>query len=122
MAAMKSIIITDPEDRSFPFSRELFEDPHVLYHGSWSAWVPRIDAEGFVHGEIPFDWQDVATVFRANQAVGRGSFLRVFLGENYPDELPARDLFLSADFHAGDDPSRISGDVVGNHTKLGTVK
>jgi hypothetical protein len=95
---MDSITITDPNDQSFPFSRTIFEDQCVLYHGTWSTWSSRIEAEGFIHTDLPFDWQHVATVFQANQAIGRGSFLWLFLGERYPKQLPPRDLYLSANF------------------------
>jgi hypothetical protein len=95
---LENITIIDHKDRRFPFERKIFEDPYVLYHGSWSSWSSRIEADGFVHGRLPFDWRHVATVFRANQAIGRGSYLRMFLGKDYPNELPARDLFLSANF------------------------
>ncbi len=95
---MYSITITNPQDRSFPFCRTIFEDQHVLYHGTWSAWSSRIEAAGFVPGVLPFNWHHVATVFRANQAIGRGSFLRLFLGQKYPRDIPPCDLYLSANF------------------------
>lgn len=95
---MESIIISDPNDRSFPFSRKIFEDHRVLYHGTWSTWCSRIETEGFIPSALPFDWQHVATVFRANQAIGRGSYLRVFLGDKYPYESPPFRLYFSANF------------------------
>jgi hypothetical protein len=95
---MDSILIDDPEDRRYPFKRALFEDPYVLYHGTWSTWAARIDHDGLMKGFVPFDWVDIATIFEANQAVGRGSFLRMFLGEAYPHQPPTRDLFFSANF------------------------
>jgi hypothetical protein len=79
---MDSILIEDPDDRRYPFTRIQFEDPHVLYHGTWSTWTARTDRDGLLKGVEPFDWVDIATVFEANQAIGRGSFLRVFLGES----------------------------------------
>jgi len=93
---VESIIITDPEDRSFPFSKKIFDNPYVWYHGTWSRCSSKIKIEGLVHGELPFDWELVATVFNANRAIGRGSALRNFLGANYPRELPRCDLFVSA--------------------------
>jgi hypothetical protein len=94
---MESITITDPDDRTFPLSKALFEDRQILYHGSWSTYCSRIELEGFIHGDLPFDWRHVATVFRANQAIG-GSALRVFLGEEYPKKQPPCDLSLTANF------------------------
>src|ERR1043165_135854 len=95
---MESVTIDNPNDRSFPFSREVFEDRHILYHGTWSTWSQRIETEGFIPGSVPFDWQHVATVFRANKLVGRGSYLKLFLGENYPVKSPTCNLYLSATF------------------------
>lgn len=95
---MESKIINDSNDRSFPFSRNVFEDQHILYHGTWSTWSLRIETDGFTPGSVPFDWEHVATVFRANKAIGRGSYLKMFLGENYPAIPPARNLYFSANF------------------------
>jgi len=95
---MQSFAITDPNDRRYPLTRKTFEDRRVLYHGSWSTWSPMIDRDGLVHLSLPFKWQHVATVFNANQAVGRGSYLRLFLGEGYPRQPPPRNLYLSANF------------------------
>ena len=94
---MECITVADPNDRSFPLSRELFEDRQILYHGSWSTYSSRIESEGFIHGALPFDWRHVATVFRAMQAIG-GSALHVFLGEEYPRRPPPCDLSLIANF------------------------
>lgn len=96
--AVESLTITNPQDRSYPFNRELFEDPCVLYHGSWSAWAPSIEREGLRRGHLPFDWTDVATVYNARRAVGQGSYLPMFLGKDYPRTEPPRDVFFSADF------------------------
>ena len=95
---MDSILIDDPEDRRYPFTRAQSEDPYVLYHGTWSTWAARIDHDGLMKGVVPFDWVDIATIFEANQAIGHGSFLRMFLGESYPHKPPTGDLFFSADF------------------------
>lgn len=95
---MDIFTITNPADRGFPFGREIFEDRSILYHGTWNTWTSKIESIGFVSGDLPFDWQHVATVFRANNAIGRGSFLCVFLGKDYPNELPNLGLYLSANF------------------------
>jgi hypothetical protein len=95
---METVTITDPEDRSYPFNKGFFDDPQILYHGSWSPYSKAIELEGFVHGALPFDWNDVAKVFEANQAIGRGSYLTVFLGARYPRESPPRDLSITGNF------------------------
>ena len=94
---MECITINDPNDRSFPLSRALFENRQVLYHGSWTTYSSTIESEGFVHGALPFDWRHVATVFRARQAIG-GSALKMFLGEEYPRKPPSCDLSLITNF------------------------
>ena len=95
---METVTITDTEDRSYPFNKSFFDNPEILYHGSWSTYAKTIEVEGFVHGALPFDWQDIARVFEANQAVGRGSYLPVFLGARYPREEPPRDLAITGNF------------------------
>lgn len=35
---MDTITIQDPQDRSYPFGRNLFEDRTVLYQGTWSVF------------------------------------------------------------------------------------
>lgn len=88
---MDRITIVDPADRSYPFRRELFEDPCVVYHGSWSTWSPQIEATGFRQGDFPFKWECVATVCNRNRTIGRGSFLAAFVGKQ-------RNLFFAANF------------------------
>lgn len=88
----------DPRDRRFPFNRELFEDLSILYHGTWSTYAHKIESEGLINGALPFDWRYLASVFRANNAIGLGSYLRVFLGSEYPRVKPSCDLFLNANF------------------------
>ena len=95
---METVTITNPDDRSYPFNKEFFDNPEILYHGSWSTYAKAIEVEGFVHGALPFDWKDVASVFEANRSIGRGSYLRVFLGERYPREEPPRDLSVTGNF------------------------
>ena len=95
---METVTIIDPEDRSLSVQQDFFDNPQILYHGSWSTYAKAIEAKGFVHGALPFDWKDVATVFEAHRAIGRGSYLPVFLGENYPREEPPRDLSITGNF------------------------
>jgi hypothetical protein len=62
--------ITDPEDRGFPFSQDLFEDLHVVYHGTWSIYAESIESNGFGGAELPFNHEDFVTIGRAWKAVG----------------------------------------------------
>lgn len=71
---MISVTISDKNDNLYPFSKQLWDDPQVVYHGSWSAYSLRIEAEGFVHPELPFDYRHVLTIVEAGDALGIGSF------------------------------------------------
>lgn len=95
---MDLFTIDDPRNRSYPFSRDMFEDSFTLYHGSWSSWARLIERDGIRRGRVPFAWTDVATVYEARRAVGQGSYLPMFLGKEYPRQEPPRDVFFSADF------------------------
>jgi len=88
---VEKITVSDHGDRSYPFRRELFEDPCVVYHGSWSTWSPQVEATGFHQGDFPFEWKCVATVCNRTRAIGRGSFLSAFLDKQ-------RNLFLRQTF------------------------
>jgi hypothetical protein len=67
---MDTVTITNPKDQRFPFGKELWNGPQVVYHGTWSTYSPRIESGGFVHAELPFNHADIATVMRAWEAVG----------------------------------------------------
>lgn len=67
---MDVITISDPRDQSFPFSRQSFEDPQVVYHGTWSAYSTKIESDGFGGFELPFRHEDFATIARAWERVG----------------------------------------------------
>jgi len=101
---MKSIAINDAADRSYPFGRLMFEDRRVLYHGTWSTSSATVERDGFVGYCVPFDWQDIAVVYKANLALGRTSPLiisdsvRKTLVTVSTTSLVDRDLYLSANF------------------------
>lgn len=67
---MDAVTIDDATDRSFPFRRSVFEDPTVLYHGTWSNWSGMIERDGLRRGSVPFDWRLIATIYEADQAIG----------------------------------------------------
>jgi hypothetical protein len=94
---MDAVTIDSPEDRTFPFRRSLFEDPTVVYHGTWSNWSRMIERDGLRRGAVPFDWRHIATIYEADRSIGRGSQLPMFLG-NYPREEPPMHLYFSASF------------------------
>ena len=95
---MDTITITNPTDQSFPFSRQLFEDPHVVYHGTWSVYTNRIESEGFGGVALPFDHNEIEVVMHAWEQVGiLGSYAKdVFFG-NKPGQ-PRPELSMTANF------------------------
>ena len=40
---MLTTTVTDPFDNKYRFGKALFDDPNILYHGTWSAYTHRID-------------------------------------------------------------------------------
>lgn len=79
---MQVVSITNPEDQSFPFTHEVFEDRTVLYHGTWSTYVPRIESEGLQSGNLTFDLAPFVSISEALRAIGGGSFFSAF-GDGY---------------------------------------
>lgn len=101
---MQSISITDPADRSYPFGRAMFEDRRVLYHGTWSTWSTVVERDGFARYGVPFDWRDIAVIFKANVALGRtfpliisDSLRKTLVASNATADVD-HDLYLSANF------------------------
>lgn len=90
--------ITEPTDRSFPFNRELFEDPRVLYHGTWSPYSERIESAGFGGFALPFDHEDLETVENAWRQVGiLGSYVRDVFSARTPG-CPRTELSMTGGF------------------------
>lgn len=77
---MISISIADRSDDVYPFTKQLWDDFRVVYHGTWSVYSPRIESEGFGHAELPFDPEDIASVKRAREALDLGSHAQIFFG------------------------------------------
>jgi hypothetical protein len=67
---MDTTAITNANDRSFPFSRALFENPYIVYHGTWSAYAQRIESVGFGGLALPFDHNEIAAIADAWEQVG----------------------------------------------------
>src|SRR5580692_4597361 len=52
---MMIVIIDDPRNWDFPFTRAFYEDEHVVYHGTSSTNSAVLESEGFIRGRVPFD-------------------------------------------------------------------
>ncbi len=92
---MLSVSISAPDDRSFPFTREIFEDRKILYHGSWSTYSSRIESEGLLSGYATFDVAPFVAISEPLIAVGLGSF---FSGFFHGSPFSSREVFFSASF------------------------
>jgi hypothetical protein len=67
-----SATINDSQNNLYPFPEELWDNPEIVYHGTWSVYSARIETDGFVHPDLPFDDRHVATVMHAREALGMG--------------------------------------------------
>jgi len=59
---MDRLIVSEPSDIFFPLSREVFEDPYVVYHGTGVMAAQFIETNGCRAGEIPYEWSNVLKV------------------------------------------------------------
>ena len=59
---MQRIFVNHPEEFGFPLSRDVFEDPHMVFHGTGSKYAERIQSEGLRNNQLPYDWYDVRIV------------------------------------------------------------
>ena len=67
---MVCVRIEDPQNRQFPFNKELFEDRRVLYHGSWSTCSETIESAGFVPSDRPFAADPFIAISTAMETIG----------------------------------------------------
>jgi hypothetical protein len=93
---MDEFLIEDPASQAFPFGRELFQDPQILYHGTWSTYCPGIESGCFSRCELPFEEEHFITVAQARKAIGRGSWWKHrFSSDNMG---PGRELCMTGHF------------------------
>src|SRR5258708_2084114 len=61
-ARKKQIMIVgveDPQDPFFPFGPDLYENEHVVYHGTWSGHAPLIEERGMGSGNLAYSQNDI---------------------------------------------------------------
>jgi hypothetical protein len=51
--------VNHPLDPFYPFQRELYDDDHVVYHGTWSTYAPLIKAHGMGRECLAYDQEDI---------------------------------------------------------------
>jgi hypothetical protein len=96
MGVMETTTITNLTDQSFPFSRAIFEDPHVVYHGTWSTYSQIIESTGF-GGALPFEHNDLEVIAEAWEKAGiLGSYTRTVFS-NKPGQ-PRIELSMTGNF------------------------
>lgn len=74
--------ILNPDDIIFPLSRDLFEDPKVIYHGTSSKFSKSIETYGWRINDQPYDIDDVRYICNISELLfyfgGGYSILRPF--------------------------------------------
>jgi hypothetical protein len=68
--AIDTVQIQDPRDWNYPFSRALYDDPTVVYHGTSSSYREAIETEGLIAGVPRFPVQVVQELVATCDAVG----------------------------------------------------
>ena len=122
---MFSIEITDPRSIAYPFSKELYDDPLVVYHGTSSAYAPSIERDGLRTGAAPFDRAAFKTIVEAYQRIGLIHLSATLLGacalDSKRDEATGRAIYFSQRFwHALEYAGDIGGESVKNALKAAT--
>ncbi|MSP64958.1 MAG: hypothetical protein EXR16_04950 [Bacteroidetes bacterium] len=67
---MEIITISDPNDLIFPMSKEIFDDAYVVYHGTGSGFIEKIEKKGWKVGDIPYDTKDFVEVKKYCDEIG----------------------------------------------------
>jgi hypothetical protein len=94
---MYATTITEPTDRSYPFSRALFENPSVVYHGTWSIYAARVESAGFGGVDVPFDHRHIETIMLARELIGIGSYAGPVFFHDAPPK-PRAELSMTGSF------------------------
>jgi hypothetical protein len=98
---MVVVRVADRTDDKYPLTRAIFDDPCVLYHGTWSTYSNRIDRDGFIHAELPFSVDSLKTISNARDALDLGSYGRqLFFSQNGGGGNGGVNLSMADDFWA----------------------
>lgn len=62
--------IDDPNCIVYPLEKEMYDDPKIVYHGTSSVFVEKIEKRGWVANDTPYDMNDVKTVCNAYESIG----------------------------------------------------
>src|SRR5262245_47482552 len=56
---LQTVRLRDPLDPFYPFSRDLYEDENVVYHGTWSTHCASIEEHGMGRGYLAYRQADI---------------------------------------------------------------
>src|SRR5262249_54486245 len=108
---------------TYPFSRALYDDPNIVYHGTSSTFAVRIEAEGLIAGVPRFPIEALRELMHTCDAIGFRSWcyttikgLSAGTRLSQPDD---RCVYLSANFwYARDYATNRGGETVHNALRL----
>ena len=56
-------------DVTYPFTRGIFEDLEVFYHGTSSIYTERLEEIGFQLGGVPYDMNDILRLCKSYEEI-----------------------------------------------------
>lgn len=67
---MKTIFISNPNDVCYPFSKEWYDDPYILYHGTSNIHSESIEKNGWNVNEQPYEIKDFQKICKLFEDIG----------------------------------------------------
>ncbi len=116
---METLQITDPLDWSYPFSRALYEDSTIVYHGTASNFAAAIERDGLVAGVPHFPIDEIQELVTLSDALNLRSWsygcVKGLASGAMLERPSERCVFLSANFwFARDYATNVGGETVQN--------
>lgn len=71
---MNIITINDPVDVFFPLEKDAFIDPNVIYHGTGSCFISKIEKKGWKLNDLPYYAEDFVKVEQIYDDIGFTGF------------------------------------------------
>ena len=71
---MNIINIDSSENVFFPLEKKLFDDPDVIYHGTGSGFISKIEKDGWKINDLPYDVDDFVKVEKYYDEIGFRGF------------------------------------------------
>lgn len=123
---MQILQIADPSRCAYPFSKELYEDPVIVYHGTQSAFIESIERDGLQTAAAPFDRTAFVSIVNAYEEMGLGgqdaTLLKTYALSIKSDRAIGRAIYFSQRFwHALEYAECVGGEAVNNALKAAAV-